>query len=182
PLARAELRQVLALLLLGAPLHDARADERGLHRDDRADRAVAAADLLDDQPVGEVVQARAAVLGGHDRAEVALVCDLLDEIEVEVVVARVFARLDHDLVVGELARGLLDQALLVGQVEVHRASFQCSSLGDFQGAAILRSISSASPSIGSRSWDSESRSRRVTVRSSRLWWSIVKQNGVPISS
>ena len=38
-------------------LDDRRADERGLHRDDRAHRGVAAADLLDDQPVGEVVEA-----------------------------------------------------------------------------------------------------------------------------
>src|SRR5690349_14767754 len=35
------------------------------------------------------------------------------------VVARVFSRALDDLVVRELARGLLDQALLVGQLEVH---------------------------------------------------------------
>ena len=82
----------MLLLLLGAPLEDRRAHERGLHRDHRADRRVAAADLLDDQPVAEVVEARAAVLLGDDRAEVALVGDLLDEVEVEVVVAGVFPR------------------------------------------------------------------------------------------
>ena len=56
------LGRYLLLLLLGAPLQDPRADERGLHRDDGADRRVAAPDLLDDQAVGEVVEACAAVL------------------------------------------------------------------------------------------------------------------------
>ena len=37
--------------------------------------AVAASDLLDDEPVGEVVQPGAAVLAGDDRAEVALLGD-----------------------------------------------------------------------------------------------------------
>jgi len=43
------------------------------------------------------------------------------------------------------------------------------SLGVFQGALTRRSTSSAMPSIGRRSWARESRSRRVIVRSSRLW-------------
>ncbi len=110
------------LLLLGAELDDPRADERGLDRDHGADRGVAAADLLDDEAVAEVVEAGAAVLLRDDRAEVALRGDLLDELDVEVVVAGVFARLLDDLVVGELARGALDQLLLVGQVEVHVSS------------------------------------------------------------
>ena len=76
PLARAQLGQVALLLLLGAPAQDRRADQRGLDRDHGAHRGVAAADLLHDQPVGQVVEPRAAVLAGDDRAEVALVGDL----------------------------------------------------------------------------------------------------------
>ena len=119
PLACAQLRQVLVALLLGAPFEDRGADQRGLHRDHGADRGVAAADLLHDQPIADVVEACAAVLLRHDRAEIALRCDLRDEVQVEVVVARVLARALDQLVVCELARGRLDQALLVGQVEVH---------------------------------------------------------------
>ena len=120
PLARAQLGQVALLLLLGAPLEDRRADERGLHRDHRAHGRAAAPDLLADDRVGQVVQPGAAVLAGHDRAQVALVGDLAHEVEVEVVVARVLPRPGDDLLVGELARRLLDERLLVAEVEVHR--------------------------------------------------------------
>ena len=120
PLARAQLGQVALLLLLGAPLEDRRAHERGLHRDHRAHGRAAAPDLLADDRVGQVVQAGAAVLARHDRAQVALVGDLAHEVEVEVVVARVLPRPGDDLLVGELARGLLDERLLVAEVEVHR--------------------------------------------------------------
>ena len=120
PLARAQVGQVALLLLLGAPLEDRRADQRRLHRDHRAHGRAAAPDLLADDRVGQVVQARAAVLARHDRAQVALVGEHAHEVEVEVVVARVLPRPGDDLLVGELARGLLDERLLVGEVEVHR--------------------------------------------------------------
>src|SRR4029077_15208889 len=123
----------------------------------------------------------AAVLLRDDRAEVALIGDLPHQLQVEVVVARVFAPLHDALLVGEVARRVLAQALLVGQVEVHPAPLSYS-FGVVHGALTRRSISSAMPSIGTRSCASESRSRSVTVRSSTLWWSIVRQNGVPISS
>ena len=118
PLTRAELRQQLLLLLLGAPLLDRAGDERGLHRDHRASGGVAAPDLFDDQPVREVVEAAAAVLLGHDRPEEPHVGDLLDQIEIEPLVAVVVARHRDDLPVGEVARRLADQALLIGQFEV----------------------------------------------------------------
>ena len=116
------LRQPLLLLLLGAPAHDRRADERGDHRDHGAHGRVAAAHLLHDQPVRAVVHATAAVLLGHDRAEEADVRDLLHELGVEVLVAVVLARARNDLVVGEVACRLADQALLVGQLEVDQGS------------------------------------------------------------
>ena len=117
-LAATELGQPLVLLLLGAPALDGRADERRLHRHDGARRGVAAADLLHDQAVGAVVEPAVAVLLGDDRAEEAHVRHLLDELGVEPLVAVVVARHRHDLFVCEVARGLADQALLVGQLEV----------------------------------------------------------------
>ena len=45
----------------------------------------------------------------------------LHELEVEALRAVVVARARDDLAVRELARGLADQPLLVGEVEVHRA-------------------------------------------------------------
>ena len=121
PLARAQLRQVLLLLLLGPPAQDARADERRLHRDHGAHRRAAASDLLDDQRVGQVVETGAAVLARDDRAQVALLGDLGHQLEVEVLVAIVLARAVDDLLVGEVARGLADQLLLVCEFEVHGA-------------------------------------------------------------
>ena len=51
----------LPLLLLAAPALDRAGDQRGLDRDHGAGRGVGAADLLDDQPVADVVEAAAAV-------------------------------------------------------------------------------------------------------------------------
>ena len=141
PLAGAELGQVVLLLLLGAPAHDRGAHERGLHRDHRAHRRAAAPDLLDDQPVGQVVEAGAAVLPGDDRAEVALLGHLGDQIDVEVVVAVVLASARDDLLVGEVARGLAD-----------RASARRSG----------RSRSRRAPvDAGKSAWDGSDRTRRV---------------------
>jgi hypothetical protein len=111
----------MVFLLLAAPALDRGADERGLDRDDRPRRGVAAADLLDDQPIRAVVEPAAAVVLGDDRAEIAHVGHLADPLEVEARVAVVLARLRDDLAIDELARGLADQLLLVGQLEVDQA-------------------------------------------------------------
>ena len=100
-------------------LQDRRADERGLDRDHRPHRRVARPISSTTMRVGHVVEPGAAVLARHDRAQVALVGDLRHELGVEVMIAVVLARALDDLAVGELARGLADQLLLVGQVEVH---------------------------------------------------------------
>ena len=71
--------------------------------------------------IGDRVKA-APVLAGHDRAEVPLIGDLAHEFGVEVLVAIVLARAIDDLLVGEVARGLADQALLVCEFEVHSAA------------------------------------------------------------
>ena len=51
-----------------------------------------------------------------------------------------------------------------------------------QGAARRRCSSAASSSTAIRDWSRVSRSRRVTVPSSIVWWSTVTPQGVPISS
>ena len=112
----------MLLLLLGAPPQERRADQRGLDRDHGPHRRAAAPNLFDDQPVGQVVEVGASVLAGHDRAEVPLIGDLAHEFQVEVLVAIVLARAIDDLLVGEVARGLADQALLVCEFEVHSAA------------------------------------------------------------
>jgi Fic family protein len=63
-----------------------------------------------------------------------------------------------------------------------RLSQTAATFGDCHGAASRAASTSASSSIATRSWPSESRSRTVTVRSSSVWWSTVTQYGVPISS
>src|SRR4051794_41771291 len=63
-------RSPLLLLLLGPPALDRAGDQRGLHGDDGAGGGVGAADLFDDQPVAEVIEAAAAVLFGDRGAEV----------------------------------------------------------------------------------------------------------------
>ena len=119
PLARAEPRQPLLLLLLGAPLLDRAGDQRGLDRDDGAGGGVGAADLLDDQPVADVVEAAAAVLFGDRGAEEADLAELARQLAVEAPVAVVVAGAREDLALGELPRRLADQLLLVAQLEVH---------------------------------------------------------------
>jgi hypothetical protein len=106
-------KQPALLLFLCAPALNRPADQRGLHRDDRASGGVGPPHLLDDQPVGEVVEAAAAVLLGHRRPEVPDLAQLARELAVEASGAVVVADPRQDLPVAELARRLGDQALLV---------------------------------------------------------------------
>jgi hypothetical protein len=118
-IARGEPRQPALLLLLGAPVLDRVGDQRGDDRDDGAGGGVGAADRLDDQPVAEVIEAAAAVGFGDRGAEEADLTQLARQLAVEAFGAVVLADPRDDLPVGELARGLGDQLLLVGEVEVH---------------------------------------------------------------
>ena len=117
-LARAQPRQPLLLLLLGAPLLDRAADERGLDRDDGPGGGVGAADLLDDQRVADVVEAAAAVLLGDRGAEVADLAQLRRELAVEAPGPVVVADAGDDLLVGELAGGSRRSASARRQLEV----------------------------------------------------------------
>jgi len=119
-LLAASLRHEPALLLvLGAVAEQRQRVEADVHRDQRAERGLAAFDLLARERLGHEVHARAAVLLRDDDAEDAELGEALDHVEVEVVVDVVLDRVRQDPLVDELPHGLLDVPLLVGQLEVH---------------------------------------------------------------
>ena len=103
----------MLLLLLRPPALDRPADQRRLNGDDGAGRGVGPPDLLDDQPVGEVVEAATAVLLGDRGAEVADLAQLARQLAVEAPGTVVLADPGKDLPVAELPRRLGDQPLLV---------------------------------------------------------------------
>jgi hypothetical protein len=103
------------LLLLGAVGEDRVHAQRGLHRDEAADAAVAALELLADQPVADRVQAASAVLLGKRRAEQAQLRDFRHQFLREApLVERVADDRQHPLV-GEAGHGVLHRALLLRQ-------------------------------------------------------------------
>ena len=158
-----------------APLLDRARDQRGLHRDDGAGGGVGAADLLDDQAVADVVEAAAAVLLGDRRAEVADLAQLARQLAVETGRAVVLPDPRDDLLVGEFARRFGDQALLVGQLEVHLApsrlsSFKALAPGSPRRPPAPRGCGGRAPRAGgcrrsrrppgSRAWSRRGRPRR----------------------
>src|SRR5207253_6499348 len=100
PFARAERRQPVAALLLGAPLDDRLPYEPDVHRDDPADGRVAAAELLAQHAVRDRVEAQAAVGLGQGGAEEARCRELRDDAAIHalrpVPVARVRRHLARD--------------------------------------------------------------------------------------
>ena len=91
-----------------------------MHRDQRPEGRLAALDLLADERLGHEVEPGAAVsLRDHDPENPEL-CHALDQIEVELVVDVVGDRDRQDPLVDEVAHGLLREALLVCELEVHR--------------------------------------------------------------
>ena len=121
-LALRHRRQVALLLLLGAELEQRQRVQADVHRDQRAECRLAALDLLADQRLGDVVEPGAAVLGRDHRPQQAQLGHPLDDAHVEVVVDVVLLRDRQDATIDELAHGLLDRALLVGQIEIHRGA------------------------------------------------------------
>ena len=119
-LPAAELRQPVVLLLVGAPEVDRHRAERGVggHRDRH--RGVDPRQLLDRQRVGERVGAAAAVLLGEGDAHQPELAHLRDELVGEGLGAVELLGDRRDLLAGEVADGVAQQPLLVGQLEVHR--------------------------------------------------------------
>ena len=91
-----------------------------MHRDQRPERRLAALDLLAGERLGHEIEPGAAVLLGDDDAEDPQLGHALDQVQVELVVDVVLDRDRQDALVHEGADGLLDQALFVGEVEIHR--------------------------------------------------------------
>ena len=92
-----------------------------MNRDQRAERRLAALDLLADERLRHEVHPRAAVLLRDHDAEQPELGHALDDAHVEEVVDVVLDRVRQDALVDEAANGLLNVALLVGQIEVHGA-------------------------------------------------------------
>ena len=102
-------------------------------RDQRPERRLAALDLLAGERLGDEVEPGAAVLLGDHDAEDPELGHALDQLEVELVVDVVLDRDREDPLVDEGADGLLDQALLVGELEVHRRSLAGRTSGHCVG-------------------------------------------------
>ena len=150
-IAAAESGQPALLLLLGSPALDRAADERGLDRDHRPRGAVGPADLLDDQGVGDVVEAAPAVLLGDRRPEVAHLAEPAGQVGVEARSAVALADPRDDHLVGEPPGGLRDQPLLVAERQVHgqaRAALRSASTA-FRQRLRGRARRPAPPTIGS---------------------------------
>src|SRR3954454_6778519 len=120
-------RQPPLLLVLRAVLEQRERVEADVHRDQRAERRLAALDLLARERLRHVVEARAAVLLRQDDAEDPELRHALDQLEVELVVDVVLHCDRQDALVHELADRVLDQPLLVGQLEIHRRQPICTA-------------------------------------------------------
>ena len=124
-----------------------------MHRDQRAERRLAALDLLAGERLGDEVEPGAAVLLRDHDAEDPELGHALDQLQVELVVDVVLDRDRQDALVDEGAHRVLDQPLLVGELEVH-------------GASLAGPRTRAVPSI-----DSAFRSRTYSRRPSAPWCS-----------
>ena len=107
------------LLLLAPPVRDGLGDQAERDGDDAAHGGVAAAQLLGDQAVRQVVAAGAAVLLADGQAEEAERAELLDDAAVDALGAVPGDRVRGDLPVGELPGQRLYGGLLLGQLKVH---------------------------------------------------------------
>ena len=90
--------------------------------DERAEGSLAALDLLAEERLGDEVEAGAAVLLRDHDAEQAELGHALDRVHVETVVDVVLDRVRQHALVDERAHRVLDEALLLGKLEVHGGS------------------------------------------------------------
>ena len=113
-LAGLEPRQPLLLLRLRAVGVDRVHDEPALHGGEGAQARVAALQFLHDEPVGDVVEARAAVTGegGPEHAHLA---EGLGHLEGEGAVAMVLAHHGHELLLHPVADGIPHHPLFLAQ-------------------------------------------------------------------
>ncbi len=103
-----------------------------MHRDQRSKRSLSALDLLTRERLGHEIEAGAPVLlRDHDPEDPEL-RHALDQLEVELVIDVVLDRDRQDALVHEGANGVLDQALFIGELEIH-----CSKTTGVTTAVVL---------------------------------------------
>jgi hypothetical protein len=159
-LAGGHLRQVPFLLLVGATAGDQPAGHRV--RAEQARRAQPRArDLLEGEGVGDAVGAEAAVLFGDVEAEEAQFPELAHDLRGIAASALPFGGDRHDLLVGEFPQRLPEEALLVGQLEVHGAYLPVH-------VGVRRSANARAPSIASALLKTAAVSPAVPQRRSRI--------------
>ena len=110
--------EVLLLLRLGAPRQQRQAVEAGVHRHDHAQRRVDVLELLAGDAQADVIHARAAVLLRDGNTQKAERRHQRKDIRIEAVLPVEIVNAWGDFARGPFADRLLEQALLVGQVEV----------------------------------------------------------------
>ena len=118
-LSRRQLGEVALLLLFAGELDNVAAAERVVRGDGQRDAAVARGQGLDGQGDAHHVQAGSAVRGGHRHAPEAQFGQQRDELQREFPLAVPLPRVRPDLARGEVPHRLVDQALLIGEMEVH---------------------------------------------------------------
>src|SRR3954467_13677028 len=115
-------REEALLLLGGAILRDRIAVEGIVHAQRDSGARATAGDLLDGERIGDVVHARAAPLGGNgDPAEPELE-RLLQRLGGKPMLVIPLLGIGAELLVGERATGVAQEALLFGQIDLHHAS------------------------------------------------------------
>ncbi len=95
------------------------ADEGVVHRHDHAGRRARAADLFDRQRVADVVRAGASERIGDGNAEQAQLGHPFHQLGRPAAVGVEFSSLGLDLAGGKVTGALLNQALFVGELEIH---------------------------------------------------------------
>ena len=124
--------QPALLLLLGAPPPDRVHRERALHRDEAADAGVAGLELLADEPVHDRARlGQAVALEVHP--EQAEPRELGDQLGGKLAALEPLADVRLDLLRDELAHGVADRALLVGEEGVEREEVARVELGLLRG-------------------------------------------------
>ena len=121
--------EIARLLIVGAPAEESQRVEADVDGQDDAQRRVHVLELFAGQAEGQVVHARAAVLRRHREAEQPQRGHLRQEAAVERVRAIEVADTRGHLAAGPFAHRLLDQAVFVGELEVHQMSAGAASSG-----------------------------------------------------
>ncbi len=175
PLAAREFRQVFLLLPGRAELLDRNHHQRGLHRHHRAIAGIDALDLARDQAIGDIAEPRPAVIRRHRRPEKAEFAHLAEDRGVGLLLPERLQHARGEPVLGVGEGGLLDEALLFGELgfeaervgPVERAHGQISQLARAAtkcAASRRMSPSPRSPAASSAATASSTKASRKRLR------------------